>query len=139
MPKKTTILLSIGFFIFWLLVLLAGADFPPPPGFIWVILLDLLAALLIYGRAPLYWNWCDSKRRGRKLQVALEGWLVGLLFALLTLLLPGGGEPSVTPGLVDHAIWFGVLGCVGMFNSLGLYGLIVLFHRKKSLRKKLGK
>jgi hypothetical protein len=29
---------AILFFFFWLFILLAGADFPPPMGFLWIVL-----------------------------------------------------------------------------------------------------
>ena len=41
--------IAIGFFVIWLGILLAGADFPPPVGFLWVIFLDVVAALLYPG------------------------------------------------------------------------------------------
>jgi hypothetical protein len=41
-----------GFFVFWLVVLLVGADKPPPPGFVLFIALDAAAALVVWRRLP---------------------------------------------------------------------------------------
>ena len=36
------------FFLFWILVLLAGADKPPPLGFVWIVLAVAACALVVY-------------------------------------------------------------------------------------------
>ena len=45
MPRRIALLSAVIFFLFWLAVLYAGADHPPPPGFIAVVLNDLVAVL----------------------------------------------------------------------------------------------
>jgi len=45
--RKISLYLAIGFFLVWLAILLAGADYPPPVGFVWIIVLDLVAAGLV--------------------------------------------------------------------------------------------
>ena len=125
---------AVGFFVIWLGILLAGADFPPPIGFLWIILLDIVAAGLVYVRVPTYINWFDNRKRGRLLRVLLDGLASGLVFALMTILLPGGGEPSVPPSdLVDHIFWFAVLGAVGAANAGLVYCTVYL--SKKHLQK----
>ncbi len=119
--QRFRIRLAVGFFILWLLILLAGADFPPPPGFVWVVFLDLVAGLLVYVRVPTYVRWITVKKKNRFLRACGEGLLVGLVFALGTMLLPGSGEPSVTPGWIDRVIWFVVVGLVGVVNAIVLY------------------
>lgn len=41
MHKRTALLNAFLFFMIWLAILYAGADHPPPPGFVFVVLLDL--------------------------------------------------------------------------------------------------
>ena len=104
--RKISLSLAIGFFLFWFTLLLAGADFPPPVGFVWIIVLDLVAAGLVYWRVPFYMAWQKSRRGYRLLLVALDGVAIGVVFALFMVLLPGGGEPSVQRTTVDYLIWF---------------------------------
>lgn len=123
--QRFRILLAVGFSILWLLILLGGADFPPPSGFVWVVFLDQVAGLLVYVRVPTYVRWIKIKKRYRFLRTCAEGLLVGLGFAFGTMLLPGSGEPSVTPGWIDRVIWFVVVGLVGVVNAIGLYACCV--------------
>ena len=117
--------IAIGFFVIWLGILLAGADFPPPVGFLWVIFLDVVAALLVYIRVPTYITWLDNRKKGRFLHALLDGFIIGLVFALTTMLLPGGGEPSLPPPyLIDRLTWFAVVGVVGAVNA-GLVMFII--------------
>ncbi len=118
--QRFRILLAVGFSILWLLILLGGADFPPPSGFVWVVFLDLVAGLLVYVRVPTYIRWIKIKKRYRFLRACAEGLLVGLVFALIPLLV-GSGEPSVTPSWIDRVIWFMVVGLVGVVNAIGIY------------------
>lgn len=108
------------FLLFWLLVLLAGADFPPPRGFLWVVLTVATCAGVVYRRVPAYLAWHRERRAGRHARALLEGAVAGLLVALPFALL-GSGEPSVTMEPVDYAIWFGVPAGMGMLNALVLY------------------
>ncbi len=121
--------LAAGFFFFWLVVMLAGADFPPPVGFLYLVFLDLVAALLVIVRVPTYMAWSAQARRGRLLRAFLEGALVGLVFAAMTVLLNPVGEPSVQPTLIDRVIWHGVLACVGATNALAVYFFSTRFNR----------
>jgi len=42
--KRIGLILALAFFTIWLFILWAGADHPPPPGFVRVVLLDAVAA-----------------------------------------------------------------------------------------------
>ncbi|HRW07501.1 MAG TPA: hypothetical protein P5121_20500 [Caldilineaceae bacterium] len=110
------------FFLVWLIILYAGADHPPPPGFVLLVLLDLCAALLVFWRVPRYLCWIAEKRH-RLLRVVLEGLVTGLVFALVAMVLPTvlGGDPAIRPTGTERIIWFGVLGCVGAVNAVTIY------------------
>ncbi len=118
---RTRRLLACSFFSVWLAILSAGAGHPPPVGFLWLILLDLIAAWLVYLRVAVYIGWSTARIRFRWFGVFLDGLVVGLLFAAIAILLPHDKEPGIEPSLVDHAIWFAVLTGVGVANSMLLY------------------
>ena len=129
MTDRRRAVLALGFFIFWLAVLYAGADHPPPPGFLLLVLFDLLAAAGVYWRLPTYAAWAQTQRPHRLQRVLADGTFAGLALALLTLLLPLGGEPTAPPpAWPEHAIWFIVLAGVGGANTLILYALCALSH-----------
>jgi hypothetical protein len=111
---------AVVFFIFWLVVLLAGADKPPPIGFLWIVLVVALSALVVYWRIPTYVQWFQTQQPGRLRRVALEGLMAGLAVATPFALL-GPGEPSIAMQPIAYVGWFTILGLMGMLNSLTLY------------------
>lgn len=120
---------AIGFFIFWLLLLLAGADRPPPPGFIWIVVAVGVSAVVVYWRIPTYLAWYRTRRPGRAWRVARDGLVAGLLVAL-PFALTGSGEPTVVVQPRDAAIWFLVAGMVGVLNAAALYAINALVARR---------
>lgn len=123
MGSKLPLLNASIFFLVWLLILYAGADHPPPPGFVLVVLLDLVAALLVFWRVRIYLRWIAERRWHRLFRVMLDGGVAGLAFALVTMVLSTvlGGEPIAQPTWVDRIIWFAVVGVVGVVNAVALY------------------
>ena len=71
MHRLAALLNAVLFFLFWLIVLYAGADHPPSPGFVAGVLLDLIAAGLVYWRVPIYLAWIASRRRNALLFVVV--------------------------------------------------------------------
>ena len=66
------------FFAAWLLLALAIADFPPPPGFVILALVLLACALLVFLRIPVYLRWRAEGAKGRLFRVARDGLLGGV-------------------------------------------------------------
>jgi hypothetical protein len=62
-----------------------------------------------------------------------DGVLIGLVFASVPVLF-GSGEPSVTPGAIDMAIWFLVLGAVGVINTMLAYACVAVYRRMMTRR-----
>ena len=118
--RKIAAINAIVFFVFWLLVLLAGADKPPPIGFIWIVLTVGICAAVVYWRVPTYIDWARTRRVGRYWRVLLDGAVAGTIIAL-PFALQGSGEPSVTMQPVDYVIWFSVLAGMGILNSVAIY------------------
>ncbi len=117
--QKTAFRTAGVFFGTWLLLALAIADFPPPPGFAIVLLILLACALLVYLRVPVYLHWHAEGAKGRTLRVARDGLLGGGTIALLSLSSPG--EPSIRPELSDRLIGISVLIGLGVGNALAAY------------------
>ena len=127
--QKTALRVAGIFFGTCLLLALAIADFPPPPGFVIVLLVLLACAVLVYLRVPVYLRWRAEGARGRILRVARDGLLGGGAIALLSLLSPG--EPSVQPGLSDRMIGISVLIGLGIGNALAAYAFGSWLYRRR--------
>jgi hypothetical protein len=123
---------GLGFFFFWLLVLLAGADKPPPWGFLWVMLIVALCAALVAWRIPTYIDWSRTKKPMRLPRVAFEGIAAGSVVAI-PFALQGSGEPSITMQPIDYVGWFAVMGVMGLLNSLTLYAINAFITRDDHL------
>lgn len=120
--------LALTFFFAWLVALLIGADFPPPPGFMLIVLLDAIAAVGILYRVPHYLQWQAARRPSRLVRVLGDGVVVGVSFALLPMLV-GSGEPSVVPAVTDRLIWFAVLAAIGILNAIVVYACVAVHRR----------
>jgi hypothetical protein len=119
---------AILFFFFWLIVLLAGADFPPPVGFLFLVVIIAACAFVVYWRVPTYIDWARARRPHRLGRVILEGFAAGIVVAS-PFVLNRSGQPSVTPQLVDYAIWFAIVGLMGAINSTAIYAINTLIIR----------
>lgn len=116
------------FFLFWSAILYAGADHPPPPQFLFLILLVLGCAALVYWRTKAYISWAASKKKNRFLRVIFDGFAAGLAIVILMTLLPFSGEASIPdPGIVENLIWGIVLSMLGVLNSVAVYGIVSLY------------
>ena len=124
--------ISIIYFIFWMLVLYAGADHPPPIGFLIFFPLVGLCAYVVYRRLPTYIDWHQQRKTWRYLRVLADGLIAGLCVAgliyLIQLIIPLG-DPTIVMSMWDHLIWISVLAVMGILNAVGLYVIIAVVHR----------
>ena len=105
--NKLALIIAAGFFLFWLTVLYAGADHPPPPGFILVVLYGLACSVVVFLRTRTYIDWISAQKKKRLLRVFADGLAAGLVMALIAILASGSGEPSnPDPGIVEYIIKF---------------------------------
>ena len=116
------------FFFFWFIVLLAGADFPPPVGFLWLVIMIAACASVVYWRVPIYIDWYHAQRPRRIWRIIFDGIAAGIVVAV-PFVLKGSSEGSITMQPVAYAIWFALLGFVGALNSMGIYFLNTLVFR----------
>ena len=116
-----------GFGVAWLLIMLAGSDFPPPPGFAFVIVGLAIVTVLVGFAIPWLWRVQEARGPGRVVGICLGlGAVVGLLLAAI-FGSGGSGEPSrpeITLGA--YVIWFVVLMFVGLVNGALVGGVTVL-------------
>ena len=133
--QRTTIINAVFFFVFWITILWAGADHPPPVGFWTLIPLVLLASALVFWRVPAYLQWMETRQAGRLFRVAGEGIAAGMAFAALAILdslLVGTGESGALKLLSSAssiALWLVVLPAVGAGNALAIYLVNALVRR----------
>jgi hypothetical protein len=126
-------MIALTFFAFWLVILYVGADHPPPPGFILVVLVDLGSSIVVYYRVKTYFTWVISKKKGSSLRAFGEGLAAGALIALLLLFIPTSREANLPePGLLENFIWISVLAVVGVGNSMILFGIAALLAKRNA-------
>jgi len=105
-----------------MLVLWAGADHPPPPRFLSVVLpVVLVGALLVSWRAAGYARWRSQRRTWRVGRVIGEGALAGLALGGILAALPGPREPGVPISWAAVSLWLAVMVAVGIVNALLVY------------------
>ena len=117
-------IIAAGFFLVWLLVMLAGSDIPPPSGFVWI---PVGLAVISTGLAfAMPWLWRVRDERGLSavvVRTTMLGAAVGLVLAGI-FSARGSGEPSIPPmDLADYLIWFSVVMVVGAGNGV-VVGLV---------------
>jgi hypothetical protein len=111
---------SVGLFLSATAVALAGADKPPPLGFLVLVAALAVLAAVAYLRLLTNMRSLGSHRWGRFVHVAVEGLAGGLALAIvLTLAFRGGPEGSTRPA--DLAIWFEVVGVVGALAAIAVW------------------
>jgi hypothetical protein len=117
-PQRRAAAIAVGFGLAWLLILLAGADHPPPPGFLWLLPWLALAGVIVWRRVPAYAAWRTEAWPWRVPRVLAEGLLVGLALGLAALALHAPAGPE---RLTDRLIWLAVLAALGAVNGVVVY------------------
>ncbi len=128
--KKHNLIIAAGFFVFWMLALFLIADYPPPPGFIWIIPLVAFCAFVVYLRVNSYKQWSTSRRKGRFFLALLDGLAAGLVLAFL-MVLKGPGQGGIKPQLFDYVFLFFIMSFLGMFNSSIVFAISAAIIKKQ--------
>lgn len=125
--------IAAAFFVLCLVILLAGADHPPPPGFLWIVLLDLVAAGLVYWRVPTYAGWHADRQPGRLIRVLRDGAAAGLFFGLVTVAFARASRSlETTPAPGDIVTWSVVLTLVGVVCAVLVYACAALLSGRRA-------
>jgi hypothetical protein len=96
----------------------AGADRPPPPGFLLVIGYGLLLALAVWRVLPRLLAFWDARGAGpATLRAGIAGFVAGLLLWGLTVVI-SSGEPSVEVDAASRLIGAAVVGVLGALGSV---------------------
>ncbi len=130
--KRRPWVVAGSFGVVWLLLLLAGSDRPPPPGF--AIVLGILLVLVAVVAVAIPRLWQVQREKGARRVLALStvlGAVAGLLIAS-GFALGGSGEPSRPEmSLQDIVIWLCVLTVVGAVNG-ALVGAVTVLTSPRS-------
>ena len=114
--KKIQLINFLSFFIGWTVLLLSGADFPPPTGFIWLVILVLFLDVIQYFYLNIY--FLKRIKRHKKFKLFLANSLFylfgGFIVAACTTL-----PVFPTIGQTNSIIWMTVITTVSI-----LYGII---------------
>ena len=108
--KKIIRINTLLFFVGWLVILLLGADFPPPLGFLWLV--PLLIALDLIQHRYLQFFLPQLHRREKNLFLKNICFFAGSGIAVALFCLAIRYEISATMGLLNIGVWIGVLAAV---------------------------
>lgn len=125
MPRQWVIAGAFG--LGWLLLLLAGSDFPPPPGFLWAVVVIGVLVGVIGAVVPRLWRVQDERGSGPVVARCLAaGAGVGVILTpVLTVLNPP--DPSTPdPTTAAFITWVLVLTFVGSINGALVGGVTAL-------------
>jgi hypothetical protein len=117
--------LGVGFFVAISLISLAGADWPPPRRFGWLLLAFAVLAGVLQQRLRCLLTRHQQRQGGGMATAAREGALAGLALGLFLLAI-GGGEPSLPPATSNTILSLSALGITGSLGAIGLWSLALL-------------
>lgn len=113
-PTRRDWVIALGTGLGLILVALMGADRPPPPGFLAVVIGASILAPLIAFALP---RWRGPGARRQPWRPAAEGALVASALWIVAVLLPFSGEPTVSPSATDRLIGAGVAAALGSIGA----------------------
>lgn len=119
-----------GFFLVSTAVALAGADHPPPIGFLVLVAVLAIISWLVARIVPTYIDWSSARRPWRKARVLGQGAVGGVLAWGALGLLNRTKEPSVDPGIAHTLLGFAVLAVIAALCALAVYGLCAVYARR---------
>ncbi|WP_346354737.1 hypothetical protein [Azotosporobacter soli] len=119
-PQMIITLNTLLFFIGWTTILFLGADYPPPIGFLWLVLLITILDLIQYRYLQLFLPQIRKKKKNlfaKNLLFFTTGAMAVSLFCLASRY-----TITLAMGLANIVIWIAVLTAVG-----AIYGIFFWF------------
>ena len=117
--KKIVWINEILFFLGWMLLLLLGADHPPPKGFIWLVAIIVLLDMAQYFYLKKFLPSLHDKSKGLFTQTLLFAVLAGIGVSISMLLLDLNKLFSI--GLINVLIWIMVIALVALIYGVCFY------------------
>lgn len=136
MSDRTIAAVSAGvLFVATVLVGLAGADKPPPPGFLLLVVSLAAVCTLAFTRIAHHLKRRAAGARGSGVRLALEGAAAGIVVMVaLGITGPASGTPPMS--MADRLIGIGVMAAGGALCALAAWGLAVLLQSARQRREK---
>lgn len=117
--KKIIIINLLTFFFLWILIFLAGADKPPPIGFLWIVLLVALLDVAQFFYLKKFLPKLIRKSKGLFIENLFYFFLGGMIVSVLTLLIRL--DVTMSNGLLDSIIWIMSIITAAMVNAICFY------------------
>lgn len=124
--RRIALLCAIVAFGLTSLLALAGADWPPPAGFLWLEGLLAVLSVIAYLRVL---SRLDARRQGRRVTVAALDGVIAALAAGFALVAVHADDRDVALDPQDHLVWILTLGLAGAVAAQLLWGLAVWVDR----------
>lgn len=118
--------IAVGWATSWTALLIAAADWPPPPGFVELVPLIAIGAVVVGWRAGAYAADTSGDVLGGWMRAARDGVVAGISLALAVLALPGVAERFGALSVAEWAIYVGMFASVGALNGLAVRALVAL-------------
>ncbi len=118
--SKIVLINTILFFVGWNAILLAGADHPPPVGFLWLVLLIAILDFVQYKYLSFFLPQLLQSKKISFVKNLFFFTMGGILISLLCMLVRFESISKV--GVYDNYVWVAVITVVG-----AIYGICFWF------------
>lgn len=119
MLKKIKIINFTTFFFVWLFIFLAGADKPPPIGFLWIVLLVALLDVAQWFYLNKFIPKAIRKSKWLFVENLFYFFLGGMIVSFLTLI--ARLDVTMSNGLLNSIIWIMSIMTVALINAICFY------------------
>lgn len=119
--RKITIINSTTFFFLWIIIFLAGADKPPPIGFLWIVLLVVLLDIAQWFYLKRFIPKLMRKTKGLFVENLFYFFLGGIVVSFLTIITKI--DVAISIGVLNNIIWIMSIVVAAMMNAICFYML----------------
>ncbi len=116
--KKIININVITFFFLWIIIFLAGADKPPPIGFLWIVLLVALLDVAQFFYLKRFLPKLSKKTKGLFFMNLLYFFIGGIIVSILTILTQLN---LLSIGLLNTLFWVASIIIASLINAVCFY------------------